>query len=86
MPTINAVKSDILKLDIKIISNKKPTLNEYDDWVTNNIDVRDKEIVKEIQNTLTLWINDYGVDKRAEIKNQPTEEELRQIEEYLKKP
>ena len=69
----------------KIEIVKAMSENEYDDWVTNNIDARDKEIVKEIQNILILWINDYGVDKKAEIKNQPTEEELRQIEEFRKK-
>ncbi len=59
--------------------------SKFDDWVTNNIEVRDKEVVKEIQNTLVSWVKDYEIDKKTEKQNQPTEEELKQIEEFRKK-
>ena len=59
--------------------------SKFDDWVTNNIEERDKEVVKEIQNTLVSWVKDYEIDKKTEKQNQPTEEELKQIEEFRKK-
>lgn len=54
----------------------------FEDWATNNIEARDKEITEEIQNTLITWINQYSQDKNV---IQPTEEELRKIEEFRKK-
>lgn len=55
----------------------------FEDWVTNNIEARDKEVTEEIQNTLKNWVNDYDKTNNKEVL--PTEEELKQIEEFRKK-
>ena len=57
--------------------------SKFEDWITNNIDARDQEIVKEIQETLLEWINEYK--DKDNTQNQPTEEELKQIEEFRRK-
>ena len=59
--------------------------SKFEDWVTNNIDARDKEVVEEIQNILITWVNNYKSDKNIEIQSKPTEEELKQIEEFRRK-
>lgn len=55
----------------------------FEEWVTNNIEARDKEVTEEIQSTLEKWVKDY--DKTDSNEAQPTDEELRQIEEFRKK-
>lgn len=62
---------------------KKMSESKFEDWITNNIDARDQEIVKEIQETLLEWINEYK--DKDNTQNQPTEEELKQIEEFRRK-
>lgn len=63
---------------VKIMSE-----STFEDWVTNNIEARDIEVAEEIQNTLNNWVNNY--DKTNFNENLPTEEELKQIEEFRKK-
>lgn len=73
-------KNEYMQSQISIV--KDMSESPFEDWATNNIEARDKEITEEIQNTLITWINQYSQDKNV---IQPTEEELRKIEEFRKK-
>ena len=76
-------KKEYEQSKIKIVQDMAKS--EFEDWVTNNIDARDKEVTEEIQNTLMKWVKDYKGDENVETENQPTEEEKRQIEELRRK-
>lgn len=76
-------KKEYMKSKIEIVKNMAKS--KFEDWVTNNIDARDKEVVEEIQNILITWVNNYKSDKNIEIQSKPTEEELKQIEEFRRK-
>lgn len=76
-------KKEYEQSKIKIVQDMAKS--EFEDWVTNNIDARDKEVTEEIQNTLMKWVKDYKGDENTETENQPTEEEKRQIEELRRK-
>ena len=74
-------KKEYLESKIEIV--KAMSKSTFEDWVTNNIEARDTEVTEEIQNTLKKWVNNYDNTSLNEI--HPTEEELKQIEEFRKK-
>lgn len=76
-------KKEYEQSEIEIV--KDMAKSDFEDWVTNNIEARDKKIVEEIQEILVSWVNQYNDDEFKQLKNQPTEEELKQIEEFRRK-
>lgn len=74
-------KKEYKESKIEIV--KEMAESTFEDWVTNNIEARDIEVTEEIQNTLIKWVKDY--DQTDEVEIRPTDEELKQIEEFRKK-
>lgn len=69
----------------KIEVAKKLSNLPQEDWGLNDIADRDTETSKLIQNILSKWVNDYDQQSNQNSSEEPSEEDLKRIEEYRAK-
>lgn len=69
----------------KIEVAKKLSNLPQEDWGLNDIADRDTEISILIQNILSKWVNDYDQQSNQNSSEEPSEEDLKRIEEYRAK-